>query len=170
MSTPRTSVKMAALAPMPRASVIITTNVNPGDFRSCRKAKRMSFTMALSFGSQRDDWIDARCAASRHAACDQSNEHQRDYGRDHGSGIDCTDVVEQRHQHAARSKRTDQSDSDPNCYQRHALAKHELENVCALRAKRHANPEFASALGHRQRHHSVKTNARKHQREHGKRA
>src|SRR6266496_5981712 len=43
MSTPRTSVKMAALAPMPSASVMTTTAVNPGDLRSWRRANLRSF-------------------------------------------------------------------------------------------------------------------------------
>src|SRR5262245_44629018 len=147
MSTPRTSVKMAALAPMPKASVMITTNVNPGDFRSCRRAKRMSFNMDLSFGSQRDDWIDARCSASRHAASDQSHEHQRNYGRDHSSGIDSPDVVKQRHQRAAGSDRTYKSDSNADCNQRHALTENKLEDIRALRTERHANAQLAGALG-----------------------
>src|SRR5215510_6394693 len=175
MSTPRTSVKMAALAPMPSARVMITTNVNPGDLRSCRRAKRMSFNMEVirssgSFGSQRDDWIDARSAAGWHAARDQSDEYQRNYGCDHSSGIDCAHVVKQRHQRAAGSKCTDQSNSNADCNQCHALAKHELENVCALCAERHANTKLASALCDRERHHAVKTHAGEDEREHGKRA
>jgi len=37
-STWSKSVKTAALAPMPRASVTITVSVNAGDFRNCRSA------------------------------------------------------------------------------------------------------------------------------------
>src|SRR6476469_5168442 len=133
MSTPRTSVKMAALAPMPSASVMITTNVNPGDLRSWRRAKRMSFTMEVitpcgSFRAQRDDRVDARCASSWHAAGNQSDKHQRNYGCDHSPGIDCAYVVKQRHQRAAGSDRTDQPNSNADCNQCHALAEHELEN------------------------------------------
>src|SRR6266487_1950428 len=43
MSTPRTSVKMAALAPMPSASVMTATDVNPSDLRSWRRANLRSF-------------------------------------------------------------------------------------------------------------------------------
>src|SRR4029453_14138846 len=142
MSTPRTSVKMAALAPMPSASVMITTNVNPGDLRRWRRAKRMSFNMEVSFGSKRDDGIDTCSPARWHAAGDQSHEHQRNYGCDNSPGIDCAHVVKQRHQRAAGSNRTNQSNPNANCNQCHALAKHELENVCALCSERHANAEF----------------------------
>src|SRR5262245_44075997 len=134
MRTPRTSVKMAALAPMPSASVMITTNVNPGDLRSWRKAKRMSFSMEVSFRSQRDDWIDPRRAARRHAAGDQSDEYQGSYRCDHSPRIDCAHVVKQRHQCATGSNRTDESNSNADCNQCHALAEYKLENVCALRA------------------------------------
>src|SRR5882762_2519758 len=41
-STPYTTVKIAVLAPMPRASVKTATAVNPGFFASIRKAYRMS--------------------------------------------------------------------------------------------------------------------------------
>src|ERR1700687_1638904 len=41
-STPYTTVKIAVLAPMPRASVKTATAVNPGIFASIRKAYRMS--------------------------------------------------------------------------------------------------------------------------------
>src|SRR5437016_5396219 len=37
------TLKIAVFAPMPSASVSTAMNVNPGDFRSCRRAKRRSF-------------------------------------------------------------------------------------------------------------------------------
>src|SRR5262245_53884509 len=115
MSTPRTSVKMAALAPMPSARVTITTNVNPGDLRSWRRAKQISFNMEVSFGSQRDNWIHTRGTTSRHAAGDQRYEHERNYGRNYSSNIDRTDVIKQRHQRTAGGDRTDQSNSNTDC-------------------------------------------------------
>src|SRR6516165_8859060 len=84
MSTPRTSVKMAALAPMPSASVMTATAVNPGDLRSWRRANFMSF---ISFSSQSDDRIDARSAAGGYQACDQSGEGQRCGGDDNQQRI-----------------------------------------------------------------------------------
>src|SRR5438045_3358771 len=54
------TLKMAVLAPMPSASVMIAIAVNPGDFRSCRRANFRSFML---FSAQSDDWIDARSAA-----------------------------------------------------------------------------------------------------------
>src|SRR6476660_3856623 len=170
------SEKIAVFSPIPSARVTTAMTVNPGDLRSCRNAKRISFMIAvslkvlLSFCAQRDDWIDARVAAGWHAAGDQGNEHQRNYGCDYSPGIDCADVVKQRHQRAAGSNRADEPYSNADSNQCHALAEHELENVCALSAERNANPELASALCDRERHHAVETHARKHEREHGKRA
>src|SRR6187401_97441 len=152
-------LKIAVFAPIPSASVTIATRVNPGDLRSWRKASFKSF---MSLRSESDDRVDACGAASWHAAGDQRDEYQRNDGCDHSPGIDCAYVVKQRHQRAAGSNRTDQSNSNPDCNQCHALAEHEFENVCALRAESHANPEFASALGYRERHHAVQTHARKH--------
>src|SRR4029079_2363508 len=130
-------LKIAVFMPMPSASVSTASNVNAGDLPSWRRAKRMSFNMAVirrssSFGSQRDDRIDTRGAASWHAAGDQRDERQRNYGCDHSSGIDCAHVVKQRHQRAAGSNRANQPNSDADCNQCHTLAEHELENVYAL--------------------------------------
>src|SRR5215211_1518957 len=61
-NTALTTLKIAVLAPMPSASVRTATRENPGDLRSWRRANFRSF---ISFCPQRDDWINARCAASR---------------------------------------------------------------------------------------------------------
>src|SRR5437588_13117450 len=50
MSTPRTSVKIAALALIPSASVMTTTKANPGDLRSCRNANPRSFILVSLCG------------------------------------------------------------------------------------------------------------------------
>src|SRR3954447_22632313 len=83
----RIKLKIAVFMPMPSASVSTASNVNAGDLRSWRRAKRMSFNMEViprsgSFGSQRDDWIDAGSSARWHAAGNQRDEHQRNYGCD----------------------------------------------------------------------------------------
>src|SRR5918996_6625873 len=54
-------LKMAVFIPMPMASVMTASNVNPGDLRSWRRANRRSF---MSFSAQGVDWID-QCRASR---------------------------------------------------------------------------------------------------------
>src|SRR5438445_7014132 len=162
-------LKIAVFAPIPRASVKIAMAENAGLLTSWRKAKRMSFNMEVirpsgSFGSQGDDWIYTCSAAGWDAAGNQRDHQKRQHRGNHSADVDGTNVVKQRHQSATGSNRTDQSDSDADRHQCHALAKHELKNVCALRAKRHADPKLASALCDRQRHHAVKTNAREYER------
>src|SRR5215475_13585006 len=75
MSTPRTRVKRAVLAPIPSASVMITTNVNPGDLRSWRRANLRSF---ISFGAQRLDRIDVRGAPRWQETREQSRYCEQD--------------------------------------------------------------------------------------------
>src|SRR5207248_518433 len=160
-------LKIAVFAPIPRASVKIAMAENAGLLTSWRRAKWMSFNMEVIrpsglFGSQGDDWIDTCSAAGWDAAGDQRD---CDYGRNGGNdsrGIDRAYVVKQRHQRPAGSNCRDESDCDANSHQRHALAEHQLENVCALRAERHADAELPRTLCDRKRHHPVKTDAREH--------
>src|SRR5262245_37764259 len=89
MSTPRTSVKMAALAPMPSASVMTATDVNPGDLRSRRSAKRKSVDMAnflscltrsagsFSFHAQRLHRVDSARSSRWYPACDERDQKNK---------------------------------------------------------------------------------------------
>src|SRR5438309_8356791 len=160
-------LKIAVFAPIPRASVKIAMAENAGLLTSWRKAKRMSFNMEVirpsgSFGSQGDDWIDTRSAAGWHAAGNQRDHQKRQHRGNHSADVDGANVVKQRHQSATGSNCPDESDCDANSHQRHALAEYQLENVCALRAERHADAELPSTLCDRKRHHPVKTDAREH--------
>src|SRR5215469_3482387 len=134
-------LKMEVFRPIPSARVMTAITVNPGDLRSCRNAKRSSFIIAVSlkvfssFCAQRYNRIDTRRAASRYAAGNQSDKHQRRHRDDDSATIESTHIVKQRHQRAASSNRTDQANSNADRDQRHALAEHELENVCALCAQ-----------------------------------
>src|SRR5215510_9429727 len=53
-------LNMAVFMPMPMASVMMASEVNPGDLRSCRSAKFRSFML---FSPQCFDWINARGTA-----------------------------------------------------------------------------------------------------------
>src|SRR5881394_3695611 len=70
------TLKIAVLAPMPRASVSTATAVKPGFFSNWRKANLRSFI------TQRLHWIDTRCPQGRDQTRRQSNadEHQHDAG------------------------------------------------------------------------------------------
>src|SRR6476469_8057344 len=95
------SEKIAVFSPIPSARVTTAMTVNPGDLRSCRNAKRISFMIAvslkvfLSFCAQRDDWIHARGAPGWHAAGDQRDCQKRKHGDQDSSGIDGANVVKQ---------------------------------------------------------------------------
>src|SRR5262249_4372685 len=87
---------MAELTPMPRASVITARAVNPGDFRSWRKAKRASFNMEVirpsgSFGSQGDDWIDTRCAPCRYPRSQECGDGEKQPDAEINAQIDAFD-------------------------------------------------------------------------------
>src|SRR4029453_10385528 len=98
MSTPRTSVKMAAFAPMPSASVMTTTDVNPGDLRSCRRANFRSFML---FSAQCFYWINMRGAARRYKTRDERGGDQDHTRGDKGERIAGADFVQDFCENAA---------------------------------------------------------------------
>src|SRR5262249_48576811 len=67
-SAASTTVKIAVVAPMPSAIVITAMKVNPGDFRSWRRANLRSF---ISFGAQCSNWINVCGTPGREQTCDQ---------------------------------------------------------------------------------------------------
>src|SRR5438477_5743241 len=61
------TLKIAVFAPIPSASVITAMRVNPGDFRSCRRAKRRSFMSQPRILSRRyffRGWLDRNAAGA----------------------------------------------------------------------------------------------------------
>src|SRR5437773_1471331 len=101
MSTPRTSVKMAALAPMPSASVMTTTNVNPGDLRSWRKANLRSF---MSLSAQCLNRIDMRGSTRRKKTGEECGHTEQHAGRNKGKRIAWADFVQDLGKDAASSQ------------------------------------------------------------------
>ena len=63
-------LKIVVFSPIPSANVMIAIAVNPGDLRSWRTANFRSF---MSFGSEGNDWIDARSTARREPASEKRN-------------------------------------------------------------------------------------------------
>src|SRR6516165_7342763 len=118
MSTPRTRVKIASFAPIPSASVMITTNVNPGDFRSWRKANLRSF---ISFCAQRLNRIDVGGAACREQAREQGGYGQQGCGGDQQQRIMRGYLVQLRGYQPTESKRRDDADRKSAHYRRHSL-------------------------------------------------
>src|SRR3954471_4050022 len=87
--TALTTVKMALFTPIPSARVRTATKVKPGDFRSCRKAKRKSLMIwsqvaSPSFGAESDNGIDARGAAGGEPGGESAIGARRGAGGDQG--------------------------------------------------------------------------------------
>src|SRR4030095_6475959 len=108
MSTPRTSVKMAALAPIPSASVMTTTNVTPGDWRSWRSANLRSF---ISFSPQCFDWVDQCRAPSRDETGSGRNQCQQSGDGEINGRIECVDFEENVFEGSARGDSKKQRNS-----------------------------------------------------------
>src|SRR5262249_26490869 len=133
MSTPRTSVKMAALAPMPSASVMITTNVNPGDLRGWRRANFRSF---ISFSAERLNWIYLCCASCRYHACEQSGNGQSCGGKCNQKGIMRRDLIKLRGDEMACADGGDKSDRQPNKHRIHPLPDYKTQHAFLFYASR----------------------------------
>src|SRR4029453_10131431 len=131
MSTPRTSVKMAALAPMPSASVMITTNVNPGDLRSWRRANLRSF---ISFGPQRLNRIAVGGAPCRQQTREQSRYCEQGCCGHQQQRIMRGNLIQLRSHQPAERERRDDADREPAQNRRHSLPNDKLENIACLRS------------------------------------
>src|SRR6266550_5821191 len=83
-------LKMAVFIPMPRASVITASDVNPGDLRSWRRAKRRSF---ISFSAQSLNGIDMRGAPRRKKTGKERGGDQHHARNEKGKWIAWTDFV-----------------------------------------------------------------------------
>src|SRR5215831_15031126 len=118
MSTPRTSVKMAALAPIPSASVMITTNVNPGDLRSWRRANLRSF---ISFGAQRLSRIDVGGAACWQQTREQSRYCEQGRRGHKQQRIMRGNLIQLRGHQPAKPERRDDTNRESTHDGRHSL-------------------------------------------------
>src|SRR5438270_4827988 len=137
------TLKMAVLAPMPSASVMIAIAVNPGDFRSCRRANFRSFML---FSAQSDDWIDARSAACWNKTRKQSGNGKSCGSNGNQNRIVRRDLVKLSRDEMTRAKRGGKADYQAEQNRIHPLFHHELQNICDLRAERHAHSDFARSL------------------------
>src|SRR5690348_1794942 len=155
--------KIAVFAPMPSAKVSTAIAANPGALASTRNAYFTSWIkpfMSASLVPQCDHGIDLRRSARRQVARDKR------YGNQHAGNsrvrqrIRRTDAKEHVGQRARQHKRK----SQPNRYARRredrALTQHQRENSAGLRAERHANAKFMSALTRGVRQHAVNSHRR----------
>src|SRR6516162_10893647 len=98
---------MAALAPMPSASVMTATAVNPGDLRSWRRANLRSF---ISFGAQRLDRIDVSSAPCWQQTREQSRYYEQGRCRHQQQRIMRGNLIQLRSHQPAEPERRDDAD------------------------------------------------------------
>src|SRR5438876_7788904 len=141
--TALTMLKMAVLAPIPSASVRTATKVNPGDLRSWR---RVNLRSLISFGAQRDYRIDACGAAGWYKTRKQSGNGKSCGSNGKQNRIVRRDLVKLSRDEMTRAKRGGKADYQAEQNRIHPLFHHELQNICDLRAERHAHSDFARSL------------------------
>src|SRR5438034_4206076 len=156
-------LKIAVFSPMPSASVITAINVNAGDCRSLRNAKRKSLIINDASGlfvTKSSDRIDARRAARGNET--RRRGHEREQSRDGKINgwierVDLEQNIFQRTcgQDSKQQRRATCAKSKTNDELPCALLHHHSENARCVRAKSHANSEFLGALVHRKTHHPI---------------
>src|SRR6476659_8871891 len=158
---------MAVFAPMPSASVNTAIRVNPGDLPSWRKANLRSLIL---FCAQRDYRIDAHGAAGWYKTGKQSGDGKSCGGNGNQKRIMRRDLVKLSRDEMTRAKRGGKADYQPKQNRIHPLFHHEPQNICDLRAERHAHSDFVCSLFDRVSDRAVNSDDREQQRNTGKRA
>src|SRR5262249_54612622 len=83
-------LNMAVFMPMPMASVMMASEVNPGDLRGCRSANFRSF---MFFSPQCFDWINPRVPARGKKTRQESGGSQYHARNEKGERIAWADFV-----------------------------------------------------------------------------
>src|SRR4029077_14593645 len=165
--TALTMLNIAVFAPMLNASVKTATRVNPGDLRSWRKANLRSLML---FCAQRDDRIDACGAAGWYQTGKQSGDGKSCGSNGNQKRIVRRDLVKLSRDEMTRAKRGSKADYQPKQNRIHPLFHHESQNICDLRAERHAHSDFCRSLFDRVSDRAVNSDDREQRRNTGKRA
>src|SRR5262249_47278856 len=160
-STALTTLKIAVLSPMPRASVRTATAVNPGDFRSCRRA---NFRSVMSFSSESFNGIDMCGATCRNLTCRKSNERQQDCGRGKGKRVSRRHAEKHAGKKPCYDKSSRQANRQPDNNERHSLSQEKSRDIAPLSTQRNANSNFSRALSNGVCNHTIKANCPKEQR------
>src|SRR5438270_11185794 len=141
--TALTMLKIAVFAPIPSASVRTATKVNPGDLRSWRRANLRSLIL---FCAQRDYRVDAGGAAGWNKTGKQSGDGKSCGSNGNQKRITRRDLVKLSRDEMTRAKRRGKADYQPEQNRIHPLFHHESQNICDLRAARHAHADFSRSL------------------------
>src|SRR5438477_9076329 len=155
-------LKIAVLAPIPSASVIIATAENAGFLISPRKASRRLLI------TQYDHGIDARGAARRNKAGSGSDRSQQCRDCKINGRIERVDFEKNNFDSSRRDDPQEQC--DPSGAKNKAdhelprsLSHDHAKNPLRVRAQRHANSKFLGALVHRKTHHSIEADRRENE-------
>src|SRR4029077_2054750 len=165
--TALTMLNIAVFAPIPSASVRTATRVNPGDLRSWRRANLRSLIL---FCAQRDYRIDAWGGTGWYQTGKKSGDGESCSGNGNQKRIVRRDLVKLSRDEMTRTKRGGKADYQPEQNGIHPLFHHEPQNICDLRAERHAHSDFGCSLFDRVSNRAVNSDDREQQRNTGKRA
>src|SRR5262249_48510912 len=163
-STALTTLKIAVFRPIPSASVRTAMRVNPGDLRSWRRAKRISF---ISLCAKRFDRNDQSCAARWQQTRDERDRGKQDRRAAEQRGIVRRNFEELRRDQASQRKRGRNSNHESDQDRAHALVNNQFEHVARLRPEGHAHADFAGALLDAIRDRAVNSNGREEERDPG---
>src|ERR1700693_414734 len=168
-------LKIAVFAPMPRVSVRTETNVNAGDFRSCRSANRMSVNIIVppqakfSLITERDHWIDPRGPPSGNKTRNRRDQGQHAGDRKIDRRIERVDLEQNIFQRSRRDDSQQQRDTagaedKTNRQLPRALRHDHSEYPSCISPKRHPNAELLRSLIHREAHHAVEPDSGENER------
>src|SRR2546423_8114154 len=116
--TPLTRLKIAVLAPMPRASAQIATTLNPLVFSSIRAPKPRSWkNVSILSASEREHRISAGRAPCRNVTREQPNQGERERNEKKCWQVERAHFVKHRAQNRCSEQRDDQTDDRPRANQ-----------------------------------------------------
>src|SRR6476620_824314 len=160
--TALTMLKIAVLAPMPRASVTIATAENAGFLISCLRASRKLLI------TERNHWIDTGGATRWNKTGNRRDKRKHSGNRKINRRIECIDFEQNGFQrpgsdHAEQQRDPTGTEGKANAELPRALLHHHAKNARRVGAERHANAKLLRALVHRKTHHAIKSDSRENE-------
>src|SRR2546423_5733953 len=139
-NTASSTLKIAAEAPMPSASVRIATRVKAGDLTRVRKAYFRSFITKC------DDGIDFHGTACGKKTRQQSGKEEKKNRSGEEKRIVRRGFVELGGDQAAKCQSCSQARDQSKDDRPHSLIENEPQNIVRLRAERHPDTDLSRAL------------------------
>src|SRR6476660_3286864 len=142
-NTALTTLKMAVFAPIPSARVSTATRVNPGDFRSWRKASFRSFML---LGAQSLNRVDTCSAARREQTRRQCDRREQNCCAAEQHWVVRRNLIELRRDQPAERERRNNAEREPAHHWLQSRAHDELQDIACLRPERHADADLPGSL------------------------